>query len=306
MTRPHIELGGGAEFDVVRRLLEIWGDQACGIGDDAALVEIPHGEQLVVSVDAAVENIHFRREWFTLEDIGYRSTMAALSDLAAMAATPRGMLLSLVLPVGSEGDVDAIARGVGAAAARAQCPILGGNLSRGFELSLSTTVLGSATNPLRRSGARRGDALYVTGFLGAPNQALNELKAGRLPSPDAMARFARPCARIDEARWLLDAGATACVDISDGLQADCSHIESASGVSCLIDLSAIPCSEGISPAEALTSGEEYELLVTMPGGTEPDVAGFQRLFGIPLTRIGVVDAPAAVIHRVSSGWDHFG
>ena len=127
----NIGLGPGREFDLVRTMLTRWGTAASGIGDDAAIVDIPAGEQLVVSTDASIENVHFRREWLSPEEIAYRATMAALSDVAAMAAAPRGLLVALTIPERWVADLAALADGIGAAARAADCPILGGDITRG-------------------------------------------------------------------------------------------------------------------------------------------------------------------------------
>jgi thiamine-monophosphate kinase len=285
---PHLLLGDGAEFDAIRAMLREWGDRATGVGDDAAVVEVPAGEKLVVSTDASVEGVHFRREWLSAEEIGARAATAALSDLAAMAAAPLGLLLALAVPERWDEDLVELARGIGTSAADAGCPIVGGNLSRAKELSLTITVLGRTKRPLRRSGARLGDAVYVTGTLGGPGAALRALNAGRVPAPLDMARFSSPRARLAESRWLADAGATAAIDVSDGLGADAAHLARASGVSIEIDAELVPGVEGVSPAEALASGEEYELVATFPDAVVPDAAAFERRFQMPLTRIGVV------------------
>ena len=286
LGEPHLPLGGGAEFDVIRRMLREWGGRASGIGDDAAVLDVPPGEKLVVSTDASVEGVHFRREWFSAEEIGARAATAALSDLAAMAARPIGLLLALGVPESWDQEVIELARGVGASAEHVLCPIVGGNVTRSSELSLTITVLGSVTRPLRRRGAHAGDIVYVTGQLGGPGAALGALQSGRVAEPRHMSRFTSPCARIDEARWLADAGATAAIDISDGLGADAAHLARASGVTLEIDAALLPCMGGVRPADALVSGEEYELLVTFPATAVPDVEQFAARFHLSLTRIG--------------------
>ena len=284
-------MGEGAEFDAIRRLLATWGAQAAGIGDDAAVLDIPADERLVVSTDASVENVHFRRAWMTAEEIGSRATGAALSDLAAMGATPRGLLLALGIPEAWRSELEQLARGVGAVAAVAGCPIVGGNVSAAGELSLTFTVLGSAARPLTRSGAREGDIIFVTGRLGGPGAALKALLEGRKPSAADRARFVAPAPRLREAQWLAERGAHAAIDISDGLIADGSHLARASGVSLALDDRAIPCVAGVSAEDAITSGEEYELLVAAPLASDVRVEEFAREFGLPLTAIGVVIAP---------------
>ncbi|HEY5431867.1 MAG TPA: thiamine-phosphate kinase [Coriobacteriia bacterium] len=289
----HLEMGAGAEFDAIRGLLVTWGAQAAGIGDDAAVLAIPAGERLVVSTDASVENVHFRREWMTAEEIGGRAAAAALSDLAAMGATPRGLLLALNIPELWRPELEPLARGVGTVAASAGCPIIGGNVSAAGELSLTITVLGSAVQPLTRSGARDGDIIFVTGRLGGSGAALRALLAGEKPAVAHRARFVAPVPRLREARWLAEHGAHAVIDISDGLLADASHLARASGVSLSLDERAVPCVSGVSVEDALASGEEYELLVAVPPASDIRADEFEREFGLPLTAIGVVSAPGA-------------
>jgi thiamine-monophosphate kinase len=286
----HLEMGEGAEFDAIRGLLMTWGLRAAGIGDDAAVLDIPAGERLVVSTDASVENVHFRREWMTAEEIGGRAAAAALSDLAAMGAAPRGLLLALGIPEGWRPELEQLAHGVGAVGASAGCPIVGGNVSAAGELSLTITVLGSARQPLTRSGAREGDIMFVTGRLGGSGAALRALLAGEKPAVAHRARFVAPVPRLREARWLAEHGAHAAIDISDGLLADASHLARASVASLEFDAPAIPCVPGVSVEDALESGEEYELLVAAPPASGIRVEEFEREFGVPITAIGVVTA----------------
>jgi len=289
-VRPdtHLPLGGGAEFDAIRSMLAEWGDRAAGIGDDAALLNVPVGERLVVSTDASVEGFHFRREWFSAEEIGARAAAAALSDLAAMAATPLGLLLALGVPASWESELTEIARGVGASAERAGCAIVGGNISRSTELSLTITVLGSAVAPLHRRGARVGDVLYLTGRLGGPGSALRALLDGRVPDAAHMARFVAPVPRLREARWLAEHGATAGIDVSDGLLADVGHLALASGVTVELDADRVPRMAGISATDAISSGEEYELVIVAARDVEIRPTEFEARFGVALTEIGVV------------------
>lgn len=294
MTAPHVSLADGREFDAIRAMLQIWGARASGIGDDAAVLDVPPGEHLVASTDASVEGVHFRREWLSPEEIGARGTVAALSDLAAMGAVPLGLLLAIAAPADWSGALPALARGVGDAAADAGCTIVGGNVSRASELSLTITVLGTVRTPLARSGVRAGDILYVTGHFGGPRAALRAWMDGGTPHPSHRARFAAPRPRIAEARWLADAGAHAAVDISDGLVADAGHLAVASGVRISIELARLPIVAGVSIDEAASSGEEYELLVAFPATHLPDVARFEQRFGLPLTAIGAAHEGAGI------------
>lgn len=308
----HLELGGRREFDVIRAMLGVWGPHAHGIGDDAAVLTVPEGQRLIASTDASFEGVHFRREWLRPREIGARAAAAALSDLAAMAATPLGLLLALALPQSWLPEIEEVAHGVGEMASRTRCPIVGGNLARADVLSLTITVLGTAVNPLARAGAHAGDVLYVTGLLGGSASALQALLRGAPVRDVDRQRFAAPRPRIDEARWLAERGASAAIDISDGLLADAGHVAAASGVAIELDPARYPCVDGVSPAVAAWSGEEYELLVAFPPNFVPDVDAFRARFGLPLTAVGRVSHGEGVRERGSAvrvefpgGHDHF-
>lgn len=309
----HVPMGAGREFDHIRALLQEWGPLAQGIGDDAAVLDAPRDQKLVASTDASVEGVHFRRQWLAPDEIGYRAVTAALSDLAAMAASPCGILVALALPQAWDKQLRELARGLGRAAGSARCAIVGGNMTRASELSITTTVLGSVPHPVGRTGARAGDVIYVTGRLGGPGRALAAWLRGDRPEAGDRARFASPVARIDEARWLAECGARALIDISDGLAADAAHLAAASGVSLELDPALVPRVAGASADEAIASGEEYELIVALPPEEAIDRQGFDQRFGIPLTPIGTVVAAAQAApvrwrgRRVDSpgGHDHF-
>ena len=283
-----IELGPGREFDIIRDLLVRWGARATGIGDDAALLDVPAGEHLVASADTSVEHIHFERAWLTPREIGYRATMAALSDLAAMAASPLGVLLALGLPKSWLDDAGELGDGVGDALDRAHTIVRGGDITGASDLTLGFTVLGSTAAPLRRNGARLGDTVYVTGKLGGPGAALAAWQRGDTPAPGARERFAHPVARITEAIWLARGGARAAIDISDGLIADAEHMAVASGVRIQIELDQLPLHEGVSAHDAAVSGEEYELIVC---AAALNVSAFERANKLPLTAVGRVLEP---------------
>jgi thiamine-monophosphate kinase len=283
-----LELGPGREFDLIRELLARWGPRAMGIGDDAALLHVPAGEQLVVSTDSSVEHIHFERAWLSAREIGYRAAMAALSDLAAMAASPLGVLLALGFPKSWLDAAGEIGDGVGDAIDRAETLVRGGDITGATDLTIGVTVLGSTSVPLHRSGARIGDTVYVTGTLGGPGAALAAWQSGEVPGAAARERFAHPVARIPEAIWLARSGARAGIDISDGLLADAGHMAAASGVHIHIDLERLPLHEGVTPRDAAVSGEEYELIVCAPG---LNTSAFERAMKLPLTAIGRVTEP---------------
>lgn len=293
-------------------MLSVWGDAASGIGDDAAILDLERDERLVVSTDTAVADVHFRRDWLSAEEIGFRSTMAALSDLAAMAARPIGLLVALTLPRDWSEQLEAVARGIGEAARLSSTPIVGGDLTSGRELSLALTVLGGAARPLSRAAARAGDHVYVTGTLGGPAAAVRSWEGGSQPSVWSRARFARPVARIREALWLAEHGAHAMIDISDGLGSELRHIAKASGVSVRVDLDRVPRGPGVEWRDAICGGDELELLFTASQGLDADT--FARAFGVPLTDIGdvrpstdgeVVAERSGVRVDLELGHDHF-
>lgn len=254
---------------------------AIGIGDDAAILA-PMSRGVVLSVDVVVEGVHFDRRWLADEDVGWRGYVAALSDLAAMGASPRAGLLSLVLPSALEDEaVLAIVRGAGQAADAYGAPVVGGNLSRGAELSMSTTVIGEAPpSPLTRSGAREGEGLFVTGTVGAAALGLAALAAGQGSRADAgpfVARWRRPSARFDVVSRLLGL-ATSAADVSDGLVADAGHLAEASGAGAVIEQARLPLAPGHQALAAslgedgellaLSGGEDYELVFTAPADAE--------------------------------------
>lgn len=305
---PGQSLGPGAEFDIVRRFQSRWGPLAGGIGGDCAEIAVGVGSRLVVSTDVSVEGVHFRADWLSPREIAYRACASALSDLAAVAAEPLGLVVALTMPAHWRAHADAIADGVGDAVLASGAPVVGGDLSGGRDLALAVTVFGESAAPLGRHGARPGDLLYVTGRLGGPGAAVAAWLAGETPAPAHRARFAAPRPRLREARWLRRHGATAAVDISDGLAADARHLAAASAVALWLEVDGVPCVEGVDSLEALASGEEYELLVSAPAGL--DCASFARRFGVPLTAVGRVEGEQAggtVRARVDlpRGYDHY-
>jgi thiamine-monophosphate kinase len=306
----NIELGPGKEFDLVRTIVDEWGKSAQHIGDDAAIITVPEGEKLVVTTDTSVDGVHFRHEWLNHFEIGYRATAAALSDLAAMGARPLGIVIALTLPEADRLSARALATGIREGASAVLCPIVGGDLSAGKTLSLTVTAFGAVEHPLTRSGANVGQRVYVTGRLGGPAAAVRAWLAGKEPSERARARFANPIPRIEPAIGLAQRGASSAIDVSDGLVADLAHIAAASKVRIEIDVERIPHVEGVSPAQAANSGEEYELVVTAPA---IDTEQFSSEFGLELTEIGRVVAGSPGVDLLKAGdkivappgFDHF-
>lgn len=311
------------EFDRIARLRSIFAPRAeqpallLGIGDDAAVLERPT-DNLAVSVDTAVHGVHFRAGFAPIGQLSARALSAALSDLAAMGAQPRAALLSLIAPadLGDSEFVELI-RGYGAEAERYGCPVIGGNLSRGSELSLTTTVIGEVSGAgLTRSGARPGHEIYVTGVLGAAALGLSLLLAGTPElGPQFVEHWRRPQARIAEGRALAGV-ASAAIDVSDGALQDLGHLCAASGVSAQLDASALPLSPGFpelaqklgkDPVElALTGGEDYELIFTLPAGAASGTGTRIGRVTEPGSGITLRDEHGRVLGVKERGYRHFG
>ncbi len=292
----HTPLGSGGEFDRIRAIWRRLGEHASPAGDDCALVSVG-GIPLAISTDVTIEGTHFRAGWLSPTELGWRATAAALSDLAAVAAEPAGVMVSLgVSAEWPEEMVAQLMEGVGEAAAAAGASVWGGDLAGSERLVIDVTVIGRADAPVQRKGAEAGDALWVTGRLGAPAAALAAWSEGAEPDRDARDRFARPQARIEPARWLRDRGAKAMVDLSDGLLGDAGHLAAASGVRLVVERELVPVHPAAgAPERALVSGEEYELLAALPAGVGADeAAAFEKAFGLPFTRVGRVEAGSGV------------
>jgi len=297
-----------------------------GPGDDGAVIRVAAGESVVLSTDLSVEGVHFRREWMTWLTIGYRATAAALSDLAAMAARPLGVALSVALPPElDEMIVSEIGRGAGECLRQQGAALLGGDMSRSpGPVVVDACAIGCAASPVERVGARPGDELWVTGELGGAGAAVAALSAGLEPDPRARRRLERPVARTAEAAWLAERlPIHAMIDLSDGVSADSRHMAAASGMRLEIAAHDLPlhpvlaawASRAAALSVACGGGEDYELLLAGPqGAIDPGVAEFERRFEVRLTRIGRVTVGSGVewldeagrpISAPAEGFDHF-
>jgi thiamine-monophosphate kinase len=262
------------------------------IGDDAAVVTVS-GQRLVWTVDVNVDTVHFRREWLTLADVGWRSLQAAASDLAAMGARPLGALSSLILPRGfARTELAALGRGQARAARELGCPVIGGNISRGAELSVTTCVLGQVARPLLRAGASPGDELWLVGEVGLAAAGLAWLvergsRSGRGRAAKDVRRcldaWRRPRALVREGLELAGC-AHAAIDVSDGLGGDAAALARASKVRVVIaaeslaaalapDLVGVAAQLGCDALElAIGGGEDYALVAAGPRRKRPQWA----------------------------------
>ncbi len=268
------------EFEIIEKFFKqsypsSKGDLALGIGDDAAIINVPHDSELVMSMDTLVSGVHFFDD-ATPEDIAFKSLAVNLSDIAAMGASPRWITLSLTMPEKDIVWIEKFSSSFNKLAEEYSLILIGGDLSKG---PLSITIQAHGTNPkgksLRRSGANAGDLIYVTGNLGAAAYALRHIQDSVLfpaPTEIEIQRLNCPVPRIRTGTVLRDI-ATSCIDISDGLLADLGHILNASKVGAEVKLSDIPCSDSLKKIDrelalelALTGGDDYELCFTLPSG----------------------------------------
>jgi thiamine-monophosphate kinase len=323
-----VALGRGREFDRIRALLahaQATGsaEVVVGPGDDCAVL----AGGLVLSTDLSVEGVHFRRTWIEADEIGDRAVTVALSDLAAMAAEPLGVLVSLGLSKSEpQATVESLGEGIGRACDRVGAVLLGGDLTAAQAgLIIDVTAVGKATAPVLRSGARPGDELWVTGVLGGSGGAVRAWESGQEPTKGLRERFVRPVARVREAAWLRErVGLRALIDLSDGLRGDAGHLAAASGVRVTLDTWEIPVHEDaialFGREEALNlalgAGEDYELcLAASPGSVAPVAGAFHDALGTRLTRVGTVGEGNGVYLRfgpdepaepaAGGGYDHF-
>ncbi len=330
------EIGG--ETGLIERLRATYAGAAgsglaLAAGDDAAVLDIPTGLQLVVTTDLLIEGVHFRRDWSDAYSIGWKAAAVNLSDTAAMGADPTFTFVSLALP--PDETVEGIERlydGLCDCLGRYGAKLAGGDTNRtSGSLSLNITQLGTvpAGSALKRSGAKTGDVLLVTGTLGNSNAGLLLLERQGASKAEKLCRVLvqshrRPQPRIVAGRALRETGLVhACMDISDGLAADLPKLCAASGVGAQVDVSHLPVSGDLAamaselarPAWelALSGGEDYELLIAVaPADVEAACAAVAAT-GTALTLIGEItrtglrfigpdgaDLPAA-----TGGWDHF-
>jgi thiamine-monophosphate kinase len=317
---------------VRRRLGPPPADVLVGIGDDAAAVAWPGGT-LLLSTDTLVEDVHFRRTTTTLHELGAKALAVNLSDIAAMGGEPRFALLALALPSTlAVADVDELYGGLLEMAGRHGVALIGGDTSAVPErMVLTLTVVGRVEGtPVRRRGARPGDAVLVTGSLGTAAAGLAVLERGSFEAADdvtapLVAAHRGPTPRVAEGRVSRLAGATAMIDLSDGLATDLGHIAEESGVGAVVRLSALPIAPATRRAAALlgqapwawavSGGEDYELLLTArPDRAAGLAARVTTETGTPMTVIGEIRPATEGIQfvddagrpvRVGPGFEHF-
>lgn len=301
-------------------------DVTLGIGDDAALLAVPVGQELAVAIDTLVEGVHFPRGTAPAH-IGWKALAVNLSDLAAMGATPAWALLALTLPDADPAFVDGFIDGFAQLAGAHRLALVGGDTTRG-PLTISVAVHGFVPpgGALRRDGARAGDAVLVTGTLGdaaaglyCVTSSVTDIRPG--VREYLIGRLNRPEPQLAAGLALRDQ-ASACIDISDGLLADLGHICRASGVGAEIDVAQLPRSpamlalfdDATARDFALVGGDDYELCFTVRESALADVRADLARVGCGATRIGSIvagqgvavrDLDGELLDMTNTGWDHF-
>lgn len=283
-----------AELDLIAAIEATLSDRSGRLvrwtGDDAAVTRArPFA---VTSIDTLVDGVHFERSTHSARDIGWKALATALSDLAAMGADAGEAYVSLVLPDDFDEALELV-EGMEELAASCAATIAGGDVVRGPALVVAVAVVGWAEREddlVGRDGARPGDLLGVTGELGGSEAGRRLLAAGSAEPAELVERHLRPRPRLESGRALARAGAGAMIDLSDGLATDARHLAERSGVELRVRLEQIPCAAGVSPEEAVTGGDDYELLVAVP----PERREAAEAAG-PLTWIGEVSAGRGLV-----------
>ena len=314
-----------SEFDLIRDHLTGVGaardDVVIDVGDDCALLRVPAGRELAVSVDTLVAGVHFLPDCDP-EALGHKALAVGLSDLAAVGAEPAWATLALTLPSADETWLAAFVRGFGALAATQDLRLVGGDLTRG-PLSISVQVHGfvPSGHALRRTGARPGDLVCVSGAIGDAGLALRHLQRGEHLDAYLRRRLERPTPRVALGE-LLRGVATSAIDLSDGLVSDLGHILAASGCGARIELERLPLADQVAGVVAATgdwelplaSGDDYELCFTIPPVHAAELPVLSAAAGCPLTQIGEIDAHADLRCALGNGrhwqprhagYDHF-
>ncbi len=312
------------EFQIIQRFFnqQVYQhhDVVLGIGDDAAILQVQAGQQLLVSMDTLVEGVHFRAS-DTAMDIGYKSLAVNLSDMAAMGAMPAWITLSLTLPEFNEAWLKGFCIGFFSLAQEHRVQLVGGDTTRG-PLSISVQIHGliPAGRALLRSGAQEGDHILVTGTLGDAACALDLPEAVLAQSPQLEAALHRPVPRVQQGVALRGLASSA-IDVSDGLLADLGHVMTASGLAAHVDCAKLPLSvavlERVDQAQAwhyaLSGGDDYELCLTVPDDRLQEVLAMSSQ-SLPFTPIGRVqagqgvycyDADGEQLELDRSGYRHF-
>lgn len=317
---------GKGEFDLLARLapfLATSGDDlVVGHGDDAAVLDMG-GRGVCLAVDVLVDDVHFRRDVSSMADVGWKAVAVNCSDMAAMGAAPAVAVVGLCRPPSvPEGDIEELYRGMAAACEEWGLRLVGGDTVSAQALALSVTVLGDVDldKAVRRSGAQVGDRLLLVGLLGRAAAALALVSEGLDVDDELLAAHRRPVAHVAAGTALSAAGATAMIDVSDGLGADLLHICESSDVAAVVDATALPVPPDVTEAAGrlqrdpmdfvVGGGDDYALLATVPADGADAVAA--EVGGVLVGTI-IAGAPVATLRLpdgssrdlAGEGWDHY-
>jgi len=307
------------EFDLIKQYFT-WGENdssiTLGVGDDCAVGDIDTGYQFVSSIDTLISGVHFPQET-SAADIAFKALAVNLSDIAAMGAIPKHYTLALTLPEVDKAWLQDFSQSLKQLSQQFGVSLIGGDTTRGV-LSITISIVGWVENgkALLRSGAKIGDGIFVSNTIGDAALALRQLKGNDSPNLDCLAKLNRPTPQVELGLSLLGV-ASACIDISDGLEQDLSHILSRSNVGALIEVDKIPLSvplmdyvsESKDWSPVLSGGDDYELCFTVPSNKQSMLANIASKCDVKITQIGFIRDSAGLevkgAQNVGESYQHF-
>ena len=307
------------EFDLIQSYFN-WQitDQAIelGVGDDAALFNLQPGHQLVTSTDTLVEEVHFFKDSLPA-DLAYKALAVNLSDIAAMGAVAKCYTLSLTIPKIDQNWLEEFSSSLKESSKVFNVNLIGGDTSRG-PLNITISMMGSIEidSPILRSGARDEDDIYVTGDLGTAALCLKKIKEGVEPSQNELNKLNRPLPRLEFGSALIKL-ANSCIDVSDGLEQDLSHILKSSGVGAVIEAQKLPIDDSVNKyinkthdwSLPLSGGDDYELCFTANIANRGEILRLSQELKIKVTKIGVINSSKKLViigyDGKTSSYQHF-
>ena len=307
------------EFDLIQSYFN-WQitDQAIelGVGDDAALFNLQPGHQLVTSTDTLVEEVHFFKDSLPA-DLAYKALAVNLSDIAAMGAVAKCYTLSLTIPKIDQNWLEEFSSSLKESSKVFNVNLIGGDTSRG-PLNITISMMGSIEigSPILRSGARDEDDIYVTGDLGTAALCLKKIKEGVEPSQNELNKLNRPLPRLEFGSALIKL-ANSCIDVSDGLEQDLSHILKSSGVGAVIEAQKLPIDDSVNKyinkthdwSLPLSGGDDYELCFTANIANRGKILRLSQELKIKVTKIGVINSSKKLViigyDGKTSSYQHF-
>ena len=307
------------EFDLIRKYFTWSSGQSSvvlGVGDDGAICNVEFGYQLVTSIDTLIAGVHFP-ESTSAADIAYKALAVNLSDIAAMGALPMHFTLALTMPKVDKSWLQEFSQSLKQLSEQFGVSLIGGDTTRG-PLSITISIIGwvESGKALRRSGAQVGDGVYVSNTIGDAAFALWQLNNNDIADSDCLEKLNRPLPQVELGRSLQGI-ASACIDISDGLEQDLSHILKASEVGAEIDVGKIPLTKALTVhinkqsdwSLVLNGGDDYQLCFTVPEKNQAVLGGISKCCDVKITQIGVICAFGALeilgVKNIGKSYQHF-